>query len=135
MIPDSCSGFAMVNLERPTAADAAPASLADLIEPVTGGDLLPAEAAGDPGARSVEPVYLELGDLLPDQAGEVVLMGDGDIPFNVHSTVPMTAAGIADAHVTASGLDVTGLHYYSFESGITLYSPTGLLIDSTHGAG
>jgi hypothetical protein len=135
MIPDGCNGFNMVNLEPTTAADAAPASLADLIEPATGGDLLPAVAAVDQGVPPIEPMSLDLGDLLPDQAGEVVLMGDGDIPFNIHSTVPVTAAGIADVHVTASGVDVTGLHYYSFESGITLYSPTDLSIDGTHGVG
>ncbi len=41
---------------------------------------------------------------------------------------PLTDAGIAEAHVTAGGVDVTGLHFYSFESGITVYSPTDLLI-------
>jgi hypothetical protein len=80
------------------------------------------------------PVILELEDLLPDTSGEVVLFAEEDVPVNVLAHEPVTEAGIADAHVTASGLDVTGLHYYSFESGITLYSPSDVLIIDGTGA-
>jgi hypothetical protein len=48
--------------------------------------------------------------------------------------LPVTDAGIADAHVTAAGVDVTGLHFYSFESGLTVYSPTDVLIVADTGA-
>src|SRR3546814_4248864 len=34
-----------------------------------------------------------------------------------HETI--TGFGIADPHVTATGVDVTGLHFYSFEGGLT----------------
>lgn len=123
----------MVNSISP--ADAALVSLADLIEPATGAGVQSGGVDGGQSATLLDPMYLDLGDLLPDQAGEVVLMGDGDIPFSIHTTVPVTAAGIADAHITASGVDVTGQHFYSFEGGITLYSPTDLVIDSPHSAG
>ena len=42
--------------------------------------------------------------------------------------VALTGSGIVDQHVTASGVDVEGLYYYSFESGVTLYSETDLII-------
>jgi len=108
-------------------------SLADLIDavpdvPVAGLDDLLVSAA-------IEPLSLGLSDLLPDAAGEVVLMGGDEVPLSIHAAEAVTAEGIADAHVTAGGVDVTGLHFYSFESGITLYSLTDLVIDSgAHGA-
>lgn len=83
-------------------------------------------AAAPLGAEDV--MFLELADLLPDESGEVVLFAGDDVPVNILASEPVTDAGIADVHVTATGLDVTGLHFYSFESGITVYSPTDLLI-------
>ncbi len=78
-------------------------------------------------------VLLELEDLLPDTSGEVVLFAGEELPVNIVTGEPLTGAGIAEAHVTAAGVDVTGLHFYSFESGITLYSPTDLLIVTESG--
>ena len=73
-------------------------------------------------------VVLGLDDLLPDEAGEVVLFTGNDVAINLLADVPVTASGVADQHVTAGGLEVTGLHYYTFEGGITVYSPSDLLI-------
>jgi hypothetical protein len=81
-----------------------------------------------------ETVLLELADLLPDASGEVVLFADDTLPLNIVTDLPVTDAGIADAHVTAAGVDVTGLHFYSFESGLTVYSPTDVLIVADTGA-
>ncbi len=81
-----------------------------------------------------ETVLLELTDLLPDALGEVVLFAGDDLPVNIVTDQPVTEAGIAEAHVTAAGVDVTGLHFYSFESGLTVYSPTDLLIVADSGA-
>lgn len=80
-----------------------------------------------------ETVLLELADLLPDAAGEVVLFADADLPVNIVTDLPVTEVGIAEAHVTAAGVDVTGLHFYSFESGLTVYSPTDVLIVTDSG--
>ena len=81
------------------------------------------------GAEAEEqPVSLALDDLLPDVAGEVVLLAGDDLPVNLLASEPVIEAGIAPAHVTAGGMEVTGLHYYSFESGVTVYSPVDLLI-------
>ncbi len=81
-----------------------------------------------------ETVLLELADLLPDALGEVVLFAGDDLPVNIVTDLPVTEVGIAEAHVTAAGVDVTGLHFYSFESGLTVYSPTDVLIVAESGA-
>jgi len=77
-----------------------------------------------------DSVVLALADLLPDAAGEVVLFADESVPVNLLSREAIVRAGVADSHVTATGVDVTGLHFYSFESGVTVYSPTNVLIVS-----
>jgi hypothetical protein len=89
-------------------------------------------AVGEPAVG--ETVLLELTDLLPDALGEVVLFAGDDLPVNIVTDQPVTEAGIAEAHVTAAGVDVTGLHFYSFESGLTVYSPTDVLIVADSGA-
>ncbi len=81
-----------------------------------------------------ETVLLELADLLPDASGEVVLFAAEDLPVNIVTDQPVTEVGIAEAHVTDAGVDVTGLHFYSFESGLTVYSPTDVLIVAVSGA-
>ncbi len=92
----------------------------------------------DTGALDIpvagETVLLELADLLPEASGEVVLFADDTLPLNIVTDLPVTDAGIAEAHVTAAGVDVTGLHFYSFESGLTVYSPTDVLIVADTGA-
>ena len=80
-----------------------------------------------------ETVLLELADLLPDASGEVVLFADDSLPVNIVTDQPITEVGIAEAHVTAAGVDVTGLHFYSFESGLTVYSPIDVLIIADSG--
>ncbi len=88
--------------------------------------LLDPDAA--PSETAEELVSLSLADLLPDDAGEVVLVATGDVPINLLAGESLTEVGIAPAHVTAGGMEVTGLNFYSFESGLTVYSPTDLLI-------
>jgi len=97
----------------------------------------PATMLLDPAdpARVAEPpdvvdlrVSLTLEELLPDDAGEVVLIAAEDVPIDLLASESMTGAGISPQHVTLGGMEVTGLHYYSFESGLTVYSPVDLLI-------
>ena len=87
------------------------------------------------GELQADPVSLALDDLLPDAAGEVVVLAGDDLPVNLLASEPVVDTGIAPAHVTAGGMEVTGLHYYSFESGVTVYSPVDLLILNDPGAG
>ncbi len=97
--------------------------------PNGGAGTPPAVALSDvPGASGEESVVLELADLLPDEAGDVVLFAGDDFAVNLVSDQPVADAGLAEAHVTATGVDVTGLHYYAFENGVTVYSQSDLLI-------
>jgi len=122
----------MVNVDASLSAKESADSLADLIDATPDVPVAaPEDALVSPAA---ETISLGLGDLLPDAAGEVVLMGGVEVPLSIHAAEAVTAEGIADAHVTAGGVDVTGLHFYSFESGITLYSLTDLVIDGSPGA-
>jgi hypothetical protein len=88
----------------------------------------------EPGAPSPDEdpnsdsVVLQLDDLLPDSSGEVVLMMGEDVSVNLLTHETITGFGIADPHVTATGVDVTGLHFYSFEGGLTVYSASDILI-------
>jgi hypothetical protein len=98
-----------------------------------GGEVLIFDTAGLENPAVGETVLLELADLLPDASGEVVLFADDNLPVNILTDQPITEVGIAEAHVTAAGVDVTGLHFYSFESGLTVYSPTDVLIIADSG--
>ena len=98
-----------------------------------GADILILDSGTTLNQATEETVLLELEDLLPDASGEVVLFAGEELPVNIVTNEPLTDAGIAEAHVTAAGVDVTGLHFYSFESGLTLYSPTDLLIVTDSG--
>ena len=89
--------------------------------------------APDQDQATEEVVILDLEDLLPDTSGEIVLFAGEEMPVNIVTDESMTEAGIAEAHVTATGVDVTGLHFYSFEGGITIYSPTDLSIVTDSG--
>ncbi len=109
------------------------ASEASQAAAVGGADILILDPGTTLNQATEETVLLELEDLLPDASGEVVLFAGEELPVNIVTDEPLTDAGIAAAHVTAAGVDVTGLHFYSFESGITLYSPTDLLIVTDSG--
>lgn len=93
---------------------------------VSRGD--PAQGAQSAPTGNDDPLFLELTALLPDPSGEVVLFAEPDMTLSLVTREPLIGLGISDQHVTGSGLEVTGLHFYSFESGITVYSPTDLLI-------
>ena len=84
--------------------------------------------AAPPSELDSDSVLLQLGDLLPDSSGEVVLFMGEDVSVNLLTRETITEFGIADPHVTASGVDVTGLHFYSFEGGLTVYSASDILI-------
>ncbi len=84
-----------------------------------------AEALFEPGS---EALVLNLEDLLPDREGEVVLYAEVDVPLSLVAEQTLTGSGIVEHHVTAAGVDVDGLYYYSFDNGITLYSDSDIVI-------
>ncbi len=79
-------------------------------------------------AAVAPPLVLSLEDLLPDVEGEVVVHAENNLPVSVVTNESLASSGIVDHHVTASGVDVDGLYYYSFANGITLYSDTDIVI-------
>jgi hypothetical protein len=119
-------------VDPPLAPDSAEAPLGHSLVLNTEPDRLPLVIV-DPGGKSpddLDPdsVLLQLGDLLPDSSGEVVLFMGEDVSVNLLTRETITGFGIADPHVTATGVDVTGLHFYSFEGGMTIYSASDVLI-------
>ncbi len=86
-----------------------------------------AERSGGSGQED-DSLVIALADLLPDASGEVVFFAGDDMAVNLVTKETLQSEGVADPHVTATGVDVTGLYFYSFESGVTVYSPGDLLI-------
>lgn len=81
-----------------------------------------------PEAGEEDTVVLDLADLLPDESGDVVLFPGEELPVSIHAHETVTDHGVAAEHVTATGVDVTGLNFYSFENGVTLYSLSDVTI-------
>ncbi len=75
-----------------------------------------------------DAVVLDLADLLPDEAGDVVLFAGDEMPVSISAREAVTGHGVAEGHVTATGVDVTGLNFYAFENGITIYSLSDVTI-------
>jgi hypothetical protein len=72
-------------------------------------------------ADGQEPVItLSLADLLPDANGEIVVVGDG-VHLSLVTDAEVCGSGIAEQHLTATGMDVGGLAYFAFADGTKLY--------------
>lgn len=79
------------------------------------GDL-PVEDSGDPA------IALAASDLMQDENGEVVLFNDSNLrSLALMSEADVVAQGEAAHHVTASGEDVSGFKFLTFEDGLTVY--------------
>src|SRR3546814_12626954 len=65
--------------------------------------LLIVEPGASPPGDDQDSVLLQLGDLLPDSSGEVVLFMGEDVSVNLLTRETITGFGIADPHVTATG--------------------------------
>jgi hypothetical protein len=61
---------------------------------------------------------------LPDSGGEVVLMDDVGEGFAIITHDHISGQGVAEPHITASGLDVNGYSFATFDSGITIFYPS-----------
>ena len=106
----------------PDADQAALNELARVLEGLASDPVVP--AAVDEADAEIE---LQIGDLVSDHNGEVVFFNDsGARTVGITSDVPVVADGRADPHVTASGADVTGYRFVTFENGPTLYFEDGL---------
>lgn len=76
---------------------------------------------GDLLAADDDAVVLQLGDLVPDEQGEIVVFNDIDAPIHLAVADKVVASGTAEPHVTAAGIDVTGMHFSMLDSGVTVY--------------
>ena len=76
-----------------------------------------ADLADDPGL----PV-LDLADLIADANGEVVLFNDSNLrSITLGASAAVLDEGEVGTHRTAAGEDVSGFHYYRFDTGLLLY--------------
>lgn len=82
-------------------------------------------AGGPSGAPTDEGlVALSLADLVPDAEGEIVFFDESGLTeMAIVADGRLLDQGISDSHVTAGGIDVAGMAFYSFDSGVTLYLP------------
>ena len=65
--------------------------------------------------------------------GEIVLVAEDNVALNIVTDESISESGVAEEHVTATGVEVNGLYFYSFDNGITLYSDQDILITHDHG--
>jgi len=88
----------------------------------------------DPGEGmpvSVEPdtISLQLTDLLPDSAGNIVIEYDGgNLAVQLMTDQTVVEHGVAVEAVDANGGDLSGLAYFAFGDGITVYFPTDISV-------
>ncbi len=66
-------------------------------------------------------LVLHMDELLPDSGGEVVIFDDVGEGLAIVTHEHVAGQGVSSDHVTASGLDVQGFSFTTFESGITIF--------------
>ncbi len=82
---------------------------------------------GEASATGAAEVQLALADLEGDANGEVVVFNDsGFRTMAIRTAAALITDGRVGRHVTASGDDVSGFKYVTFDNGVTLYYPDGL---------
>jgi hypothetical protein len=80
----------------------------------------------DPVADEAE-LTLALAELISDDNGEIVLFNDSGLrSLALQTDASVVASGRAQAHVTATGEDVSGFKFVRFDNGLTLYFEEGL---------
>jgi hypothetical protein len=78
-------------------------------------------------AEDADLLTLRLADLVQDDNGEVVLFNDSGLrAMAVATDAHVVAEGASEHHVTATGEDVSGFRYVTFDNGLTLYYQDGL---------
>lgn len=106
-------------------------AIADVVASDIGGEALTFDSSDID-----DQMVLSLTDLLPDSRGDVVLFNEaGPLAVNIMSDASVTETGTADHYVTSAGVDVSGYHFCTFDSGLTIYYPPeiDLLITGAHG--
>ncbi len=76
-----------------------------------------------------EQLALSLEDLLPDAEGNVVLFNDAGVTeMAIVTEKTIINSGVAGNETIVEGGDVSGMVYYSFDAGPTLYCPVDVHI-------
>ena len=91
--------------------------------------------AAMPSAAAAQTVTLKLGELLPDSNGKIVIVNGGDDPqLQIMTELKLLESGVAQDHLTESGLQVGGFNYWVFEDGTKLFYAPGLSVELQHNA-
>ncbi|HVY97929.1 MAG TPA: hypothetical protein VHA35_00405 [Dongiaceae bacterium] len=92
-----------------------------------------------PSAADTDTISLELSDLLPDSAGNIVIEYDGgNLAVELLTDQAVVERGVAAEAVDASGGDLSGFAYCAFSNGTTVFFPTDIslhIVPSPHGIG
>ena len=87
---------------------------------------------GDGGvsaAPAADTINLQLADLLPDSAGNIVIEYDGgNLAVQLATDQQVVEHGVANEAVDANGGDLSGLAYFAFGDGTTLFFPTDISV-------
>src|SRR3954469_1720334 len=86
---------------------------------------------GDGVPVSAEPdtISLQLGDLLPDSAGNIVIEYDGgNLEVQLMTSQSVVEHGVAVEAMDANGGDLSVLAFFAFGNGTTVYFPTDISV-------
>ncbi len=120
--------------DRPAAATPSGRLLSALARRIA--DDLPREGAAAATDGAGEAVLLHLEDLLPDEAGEIVLRhGGSERSVVLLSPELVVELGRAVPHITAAGENVSGCRYARFANGLVLYYSPDLRLEIVHATG
>ena len=89
------------------------------------------ELTGDSVVVSHEPdmISLPLADLLPDSEGNIVIEYDGgNLAVALMTDQPVVEQGVAAQALDAHGSDLSGLAFFAFGDGTTVYFPTDISV-------
>jgi hypothetical protein len=82
---------------------------------------------GNPAAAEADTISLQLTDLLPDSAGNIVIEYDGgNLAVELLTDQAVIDRGVAVEAMDANGGDLSGLAYCAFGDGTTVFFPTDI---------
>ena len=80
-----------------------------------------------PSATDTDTISLELSDLLPDSAGNIVIEYDGgNLAVELLTDEAVVERGVAAEAMDANGGDRSGFAYCAFSNGTTVFFPTDI---------
>ena len=84
---------------------------------------------GSPALAEPDTISLQLTDLLPDSAGNIVIEYDGgNLAVQLLTDQAVIDSGVAVEAVDANGSDLSGLAYCAFGDGTTVFFPTDISV-------